>query len=291
MPVMDGLTATRKIRTQARFKDVPIIAMTAHAMVEERERCLEAGMNDHVTKPVDPEVLYATLSRWFKRRPEAGESTAAAAKPAATAAPSQDQVPVIQGLDTASALRRVSGNKKLYVKLLRQFIEGQADAAVRIRAALGAGDRPLAERIAHTVKGVSGNIGADTVQAAADRVELMVSKGEAAPELIAALEKALDSLVKRLRDSLGTESVTASAPVAALDKAASAEAARRVAALLGDSDGDAIDFALDHADRLRPLFAPAGYAAFEKAVNSFDFEAALAQLRKAAGDHQLTIEG
>src|SRR5262249_47039639 len=71
MPELDGISATQAIRAEERFKDLPIIAMTAHAMVEERERCFAAGMNDHVTKPIEPDVLYQALSRWYSRRPGA----------------------------------------------------------------------------------------------------------------------------------------------------------------------------------------------------------------------------
>ena len=66
MPVMDGYTAIRLLRTDERFRDLPIIAMTAHALMEERQRCLEAGMNDHVTKPIEPDALFAVLKRWIK---------------------------------------------------------------------------------------------------------------------------------------------------------------------------------------------------------------------------------
>jgi len=163
MPEMDGYQATAQIRADSRFASLPIIAMTAHATLEERNRCLEAGMNDHVSKPIHPNVLFETVSRYYH--------------PAAAAETPVDRLPVIEGLNTAEGLQRVGGNRKLYLKLLRQFLDQESDAALRIRESLVAGDRVLAERVAHTVKGVAGNLGATEVQAAAGDVERAIREG------------------------------------------------------------------------------------------------------------------
>jgi HPt (histidine-containing phosphotransfer) domain-containing protein len=213
-----------------------------------------------------------------------------AAKAAVPAGPI-DEVPKIEGLDTSNALRRVTGNRKLYMKLLRQFVEGQADATDRIRAAIAAGERAVAERLAHTVKGVAGSIGANALQAVADALEHGIKAGSESAAQVAAFETELGGLVGRLREKLPAVSQAADFAPAALDRAAVGPAVLRTAALLGDSDGDAVDFVTDNAGLLRPLFQPAQYGTFEKAVNSFDFEAALAELRIAALAHQLPIEG
>ena len=141
MPEMDGYTATRLLRADPRFRNLPIIAMTAHALVEERQRCLDAGMNDHVTKPIDPDALFAALRRWAKPREHA--AAAPAAKPAA--APDETALPEIEGIDVSDGLKRVAGNKRLYRNLLEQFADKQADAGARIAAALQGGDLELAE--------------------------------------------------------------------------------------------------------------------------------------------------
>ena len=152
---MDGYTATRLLRAETWFRDLPIIAMTAHALVEERQRCLEAGMNDHATKPIEPDALFATLRRWAKPRPV--DAATPAAPPAPVLAAGEIAMPAIEGIDVDGGLRRVAGNRRLYRSLLGQFAEKQADAAAQITAALQAGDRELAGRVAHTVKGVAGN--------------------------------------------------------------------------------------------------------------------------------------
>src|SRR6185295_9734598 len=127
MPEMDGIEATRRIRAEARFAKLPIIAMTAHAMIEERERCSAAGMVDHISKPIDPHIMFQTLSRWVR---------GSAAVPRAHAG--EASLPPIDGLDAAAGLKRVAGNRRLYLGLLRQFAEKQADAGRRLAAALAA---------------------------------------------------------------------------------------------------------------------------------------------------------
>ena len=166
MPEMDGFTATRHLRADSRFNDLPILAMTAHALVEERERCLQAGMNGHVTKPIDPDALFAALTQWAKRREPATSA------PEKKAAPRMDvQVPPIEGIDIAGGLKRVAGNQKLYRSLLEQFVAKQADASSQIADALEKNDRALAERLAHTMKGVAANLGMSLTQETAARLE------------------------------------------------------------------------------------------------------------------------
>ncbi|HYH43358.1 MAG TPA: PAS domain S-box protein, partial [Burkholderiales bacterium] len=182
MPGMDGIEATREIRAGHPATALPIIAMTAHAMAEERQRCLDAGMQDHVTKPIDPGALYRTLAAWC--RPRSG--TRAAPKPASTATTDVADIPVVAGLDTVGGLKRLAGNAPLYVKLLRKYVEGQSGAARSIRDSLAAGDRKTAERIAHTAKGVSGNIGATEVEGEAAVLERAIEARSESEAQIAA---------------------------------------------------------------------------------------------------------
>src|SRR5277367_701347 len=123
MPEMDGITATEILRRDPRLQKLPIIAMTAHALVEERQRCLDAGMNDHVSKPIDPETLFATLLRWAKPRPKQ------TIEPQPTPAKKGDEVilPEIAGVNITDGVKRVAGNKRLYRDLLMQFAAKQAD--------------------------------------------------------------------------------------------------------------------------------------------------------------------
>ena len=173
MPEMDGYTATKLIRAQPRLHGLPIIAMTAHALVEERQNCLDAGMSDHVTKPIDPDALLATLLRWAKpRQVVVGEK----ARP--TMSGDEIILPEIEGVDLEDGLKRVVGNKRLYRNLLQQFASKQADAPTQVAAAIASGDRKLAERIAHTVKGVAGNLGLGQVFVAAEKLEKTIRQGD-----------------------------------------------------------------------------------------------------------------
>lgn len=172
MPDMDGFQATHAIRRSFASDQLPVIAMTAHAMVGDRERCLEAGMNDHIPKPIDPDGLYKTLSHWLLK----GETPAL--KPAESTAPEQDaDLPnSLQGVDINYGIGRIGGNKRLYGKLLRDFITDHAQDMVLLNDALNAGDTTRARRIVHTLRSVSGTIGALTMEALAENLELALAK-------------------------------------------------------------------------------------------------------------------
>jgi len=281
MPEMDGYTATKLLRAEARFQQLPIIAMTAHALVEERQRCLDAGMNDHVSKPIEPDTLFATLKRWTKPR-ETGNAPAAVE---AAATSKEAEPPQIEGIDLAGGLKRVAGNQRLYRSLLEQFAGKQADAGRQIAEALRSGNAELAGRIAHTVKGVAGNLGIAPVQAAAERIE-RVLRDNGMPEepLLLEFDSTLGSTVLAIRRELAR---TAKAPQTgashgAFDSEEALAAIVRLRDLIGANDGDAVDAfpAVEHA--LRGIVDQALLDALRDAVGDFDFEGADARLADIA---------
>jgi len=276
MPKLDGFGATRAIRDEARFADLPVIAMTAHAMAEERERCLAAGMNDHVSKPIEPEVLYQTLARWF--RGESKTVSSAVARPAPGAAAGDVEIPAVTGLDAGSGLRRVAGNKRLYLDLLRKFSVGQNGTIRAVREALESGDRALAERLAHSLKGVAGNIGALAVQEAAGHVERAARDGVDASACVARLDVALGAVLASLRGALEPEEVAAAPAVTAQDVR---EILGKLDAYLADSDGEALDYLSEHASVVRAALGQERFGELRKVIEDFDFQAALQQLRAA----------
>jgi polar amino acid transport system substrate-binding protein len=160
MPVMDGYTATRALRQQDRFKDLPILAMTANAMAGDREKCLDAGMNDHITKPIDVEQMYVTMAKWITPSHPADASVDRIPPPTATG----DGLPTLPGIDADAGLATVQQNASLYRRLLVKFRDGQADFENQLRSALQDDDYETATRLAHTLKGVAGNIGARSLQ-------------------------------------------------------------------------------------------------------------------------------
>jgi len=273
MPEMDGHTATRLLRADARFKDLPILAMTAHALIEERQRSLEAGMNDHITKPIDPDALFAALNRWAKPKPAA--AVPVASKPAPVLSAAVEGLPEIEGIDMASGLRRVAGNKSLYRSLLSQFVAKQGDTASQIHEALQTGDRGLAERLAHTAKGVAGNIGIGRVQAVAEAVERSIRTGDSsAPLLVAELEAVLTPAVTAIRRALGEEEKTAVRVAGPIDVDAASVAMGRLARLIDANDGDAADAVWPVEEALAGRVDGQRLAALRAAVDDFEFEAA-----------------
>jgi two-component system sensor histidine kinase/response regulator len=217
---------------------------------------------------------------------------AVALKAVAAAAPPADELPAIAGLDTQDGLSRVAGNRKLYLKLLRQFVEQQGPAPAQIADALARNDMPLAERLAHTVKGVAGSLGAGGVQPVAARLEKAIAMKTAAPELTPLLEEfrvTLEGFVTRLRTALpGAQPLAApAAPAVALDP----ELARRVVpemiAHLNNFDPAAGECLEAHRDLFRALLPGETFAAFEQQVAGFAFAEALAALQPAAAQQGL----
>jgi PAS domain S-box-containing protein len=283
MPEMDGYQATTKLRADPRFATLPIIAMTAHATIEERQRCIAAGMNDHISKPIDPGNLFETVSRYYKPR-----ETAPAKPVDASASPQSNGLPDIEGLDTKDGLARVAGNQKLYAKILRQFAEQQGPAVGQINDALSRGDAALAERLAHTLKGVAGNIGAKPVQMVSGDLEKLIRERAGAEQIKAGSENVsalLDPLVARLQEVLYDVSPRSTAqPAAAVDPAQTREAVTELKKLLTESDPGAADFAEANLAALRPLFKDGAWADFEKAVQNYSFVEAQAQLEQASNN-------
>ena len=203
MPVMDGVTATREIRKLPGLAGLPIVAMTANAMEQDRRRCMDAGMNDFLVKPIDPAELTGILLRWARsRRVHAGAASRPVAPgPAAAAAPANDLPSGIDGLDTALGLSRMLGKKSLYVAMLRRYVAGQANVVRDIREAWRSGDKATAERLAHTTKAVSGNVGATVAQDRAAALEGAIREGregDVIERLVCELEVPLWDLLRGL---------------------------------------------------------------------------------------------
>jgi len=287
MPEMDGYQATARLRADPRFGNLPIIAMTAHATVEERQRCLTSGMNDHLSKPIDPAILFETVARFCK---PAAPPPAPAAKQVAAAPPEagpNDILPSVAGLDTKDGLSRVAGNHKLYLKLLRQFVEQQERTPEEIATALTRGEGAVAERIAHTLKGVAGNIGVRAVQAAAGTLEKLIRERARAEEIESARQQVvttLGPLVEGLKSALHPGAAPAAAQSSALPTATPAEsrqAAEQLAKLLSEFDPGAADFIEANRGALRPLFDGEAWPQFEKQVQGYSFAEAQSQLEQA----------
>jgi CheY-like chemotaxis protein/HPt (histidine-containing phosphotransfer) domain-containing protein len=177
MPVLDGYATTRALRARPELRDLPVIAMTANAMVGDREKVLEAGMNDHIAKPIDFAHMFTTLARWVRRPPPP-------AAPAAGPAP----LPRLPGLDTAAGLDNVVGDEALYRRMLAMFLSREAAFDERFRAAWNAGDVDAATRAAHDLKNEAGTLGMAALSRAAAALEL-ACRERRAPAAVEALAR------------------------------------------------------------------------------------------------------
>jgi signal transduction histidine kinase/CheY-like chemotaxis protein len=221
MPEMDGIEATLQIRVLeggATAPGVPIIAMTANVFAEDRRKCLDAGMSDHLPKPVTPADFYRMLHRWLPTATEdaqqkvgvtegnprgtGGTVTESVSSVMPVAPVAAHRLPDIPGLDIQAGLASVGGRTATYQRLLRMFIDHHADCIAQIRAALTAGQRDEARRLAHSLKGAASTLGAESLRAAALKAELAIKSGAAHEEVeaaLAALAVPLDALVGGLR--------------------------------------------------------------------------------------------
>ena len=225
MPVMDGLAATITIRKLPGLADLPIVAMTANAMRQDRDKCAAAGMNGFIAKPIDPDALLETLRTWIGpgRRP-------VRARVADRPIEAIEGIEGIEGIDTAAGLSRVGGNAALYRRLLGKMGREFPSVPGRIQAALEAGDQRAAEIAAHSVKGAAGNVGAVLLErAAADLEKALRDRDEAA---IASRWPEFAAAVARFTRSLDGLAVPEAAPEAAAGDEDAARCAEGFAAAL-----------------------------------------------------------
>jgi PAS domain S-box-containing protein len=171
MPVMDGYTATVKIREDERFTNLPVLAMTANATTEDRDKSLAHGMNEHIAKPINPEILFSALLKWIPH----GDRELPAGLAAAEEDADQQDLPSLPGIDVEAGVARLGGSVKSYLRLLEKFAENQSGSIGEIKAAISTGDGKAAIRLAHSLKGVSGNIGAEGLFQAATELEKVLN--------------------------------------------------------------------------------------------------------------------
>jgi CheY-like chemotaxis protein len=290
MPQLDGHAATVELRKDARFDKLPIVAMTAHALAEIRERCLREGMQDYITKPVEPEKLYTTLARWIG---QAVPPPLPAGGKVVSDGPSLPGLSNLSGIDSAYGLRHVAGNVALYVQLLDRFRATQRDAGAQIRADYQARRLRQAAARAHTLRGVAGNIGARELQTLAQSVE--EGLGLAAPDRgrlaagVRALESAVDATMESLDRYFARAAIVQPVPEPPAPPQVSPDAdedaldaVAQLDQLLAEYSGDAIDYFETVRARLAGVLDAQHMARLEQHLSRYEFEEARQQLPKTA---------
>ncbi|OAN50555.1 PAS domain S-box protein [Magnetospirillum moscoviense] len=280
MPVMDGYTATRLIRANPALAHIPVVAMTANAMAGDRDKVVEAGMVDHIAKPLNLDTMFATMAKWIK--PGRTVVPQSVEKPVPVPAPVVGGLPDLPGIDVKAGMATMANKESLFLRMLAKFRDGQAGFAQAFAAARVDADPTAATRAAHTLKGTAGNIGAKGVQQAAANLEQACKENRPAVEIDALLAVTLAELAPVVAGlgRVGGTAETPAKPAATADTEVKATLGR-LAALLRDSDSEAGDVlkalilkiaGTDLAKALRPVAA---------AIEDCDLDGALEKLTAA----------
>jgi signal transduction histidine kinase/CheY-like chemotaxis protein len=291
MPSMDGVEATRRIRALPQCETLPIIAVTANAFGDDRERCFAAGMNDFIAKPINPEIVFATLLKWLPppaapalppTMPPPGEATTL---PTPTVADTAllERLRQLPGIDMTRGLSVVRGKVGKYLELVRRLQEEHAGDIGKLKAAIAAGDRELAIRLAHTIKGSAATLGFDALAENAKHIEFALrplaadSLGQAdlAADM-AAIAQGFTALANVLAPSLVPPLVLPLTPTAA--EVFPTELLDQLEACLQEQDAAAVILFRERAAPLRAALG-SGCDALAEQVGQFDFRAALDTVR------------
>ncbi len=282
MPVMDGLTATRELRKDEKYKAMPILAMTANATHEDQQRCKEAGMDDHIAKPIVPKILFETLLKWVEHK----ERDVPDAPTDEFSGEDSIELPDLAGIDTEAGLARVGGNVSSYLKLLEKFVDNQAGAIQELEAAIAEGDAETAVRLAHTVKGVGGAIGASTLQQAAAKLESALA--ESPTENHEVLLRETEHELKKVLATI--ESISVAKEESSRDATSGEIPDDLLPQLVGllekldDYDSAAEDLLLDILDQIVGTTLHESLRGLKKHMDQYDFEAAADQLKPLIED-------
>jgi len=273
MPVLDGYSATRAIRKMPGLEDLPVIAMTANAMQGDREKALDAGMNDHIAKPIEVSNLFNTLSRWISPREQAAQPI-----PEAVQVKPAEKFVKLAGIETERAIANLLNNTELYMRLLTGFYHSYENFVEKYQAC---GNLDEATRYAHSLKSGAGNIGATDVQKLAEKLEQSCRSGvEQAQqtELIESVARVIDLARKEIARLLPESTGIADTPPCE-GRAGYQEILQKLQELLSDNDSEVINL-IEQNEKVLRTAMPGKFSALEEAIRSYDFEEALRLLEQ-----------
>jgi len=278
MPVMDGYSAAIEIRKNPDFKYLPILAMTANAMTGDREKSLKAGMNDHISKPIDPIELFTILDIWLKNDNVMGALIS-------NTQPVIAKQLELNGIDTKVGLQRVGSNQEFYINMLKKFSINQKNTIDEIQSAIAIGDFELAIRLAHTLKGISGTIGASIVSRVSGVLEDALTKGdtEAVNAQITIVKMELDIVLAAI-DGLKANDNQGQRPIDNqgynIDIKELKELTGKISEFLKDDDTQAIQYIQRLKEQFPEISAMNEFKRLEAMIERYDFEGSLEILNR-----------
>ena len=270
MPEMDGLAATRALRADATLGDLPIIALTANAMKSDLDACLAAGMNDHITKPIDRKALLQTLRRWLpaRKRPDV-----VSAPKTAAAIPNEGRA--LDGINVAGSLERLGLDFETFARMLLRFVDGQEALLETLRAAVASGDSAEAARHAHAIAGAAGNLGAEDLRIAAKTLERAGREGRTDLAPLLADVETRAAIVRQSTGALRGTRDTVAAGAGQMPVPAGARAAlERLRGALGDFDLSGATSALAELDQVAMTRAIDDFARLRQHVEQYEYDEA-----------------
>lgn len=278
MPVMDGYEATQAIRKQAKYQDLPILAMTANAMAGDKEKVIASGMNDHIAKPINLKVMIKIMANWI----QTNHLSQATVIEEQIATDTQSNIfDCLTGINTKIGLNITQGNIELYSRLLEKFYRGQHGFVEQFEQAKSSEDKSASERLAHTLRGVAGNIGATAIVASAAALESACEKkadNSALNLLLKNVDEQLQPVLAGLHNFIITkEQSEIKADLAAVSRPDS-EKLQLLRAMIFDNDTEASDLLID----LTALNYPVSYTVLltriDVLISAYDFDGALTVL-------------
>lgn len=274
MPVMDGYEATRILRANSRYATLPIIAMTAHAMHEEREYCLQIGMNGHLSKPIEPEIFYQTLAQF-------------APCGVIEKSPVRQQVelplPEIAGINSVSGLRRANGNRKLYREMLAKFVQDFAGSGLLLAQFLADEQWEKAKQLSHTLKGLTATLGMNDMAIKASDFELACKHRQLQEATIAltAMMDLLTPLINQLQQFFSSEVLAVTAETSFQNLDDFPDCFRELQRLLMEGESSALDLWENQYQIFSQSLSPEAIVRINNALQNFDFDLASTLLYEA----------
>lgn len=271
MPEMDGYEATRRLRRQERFQTLPILAMTANAMAGDREKVLDAGMNDHIAKPINVYEMFHTMAQWIK-------PSKPVTAPDAVVEEDELEIPPLDGIDTEDGLARAQGSGSFYMKLLRRVGDGYRTFVDDFSTAIEAEAWEEAQRMAHSLKGVAGNIGAMDLQAACKALEMEARAHQITPAALGNVDTELKRVLASI-EGLGVAEIPVNpAPAEAVDRAHLTQVLAQLSAMIEEFNTDALGLLESETAMLSAVAQRETLKQFGKALEAYDFDSARALL-------------